>query len=172
MFPDFKEFLSVLNAHEVKYLIIGGQAVIRHSQPRTTKDLDVLIQPAPNNGRALFSALREFSAPLGDLTAADFIEKGTFFTMGVPPIAIDILPEIAGVTFAAAWKNRVTLTVDTETGLFAHFISRADLIKAKLASGRLQDLADVEALRAAAAAAEPAVKSNSRSRRIKKPKAT
>ncbi len=105
MFPDFKDLLFVLNAHKVKYLVVGGQAVIIHAQPRATKDLDFLIQPAPRNGAALFKALQEFGAPLDDLTAADFIEKGTFFTMGVPPVAIDILPKIKGVSFAAAGRT-------------------------------------------------------------------
>ena len=172
MFPDFKEFLSVLNAYNVKYLIVGGQAVIRLSQPRTTQDLDILIQHASNNGAALFRALQAFSAPLGSLTAADFIEKGTYFTMGVPPVAIDILPEIAGITFAAAWKNRATLVIDDETGLTAHFISREDLITAKLASARLQDLADVEALRLAAAASVAVPPAKAHTRPKKKPKAT
>lgn len=155
MFPDFKDLLSVLNAYKVKYLVVGGQAVILHAQPRATKDLDILIQPAPKNSQALFRALQEFGAPLRDLSPADFIEKGAFFTMGVPPVAIDILPEIKGVTFAAAWKNRIIEIVDADSGLTAHFISRGDLIKAKLAAGRPQDLADVDALRKAATAAPP-----------------
>jgi hypothetical protein len=171
MFPDFKDLLSVLNAHKVKYLVIGGQAVIRYAQPRATKDFDILIQPAPNNSIALFRALQEFGAPLQDLTAADFIEKGTFFTMGVPPVAIDILAEIKGVSFAAAWKNRSTEIVDPETGLTAHFISRNDLIKAKLAAGRPQDLADVDALRTAAASPTTAKTLKRRPRHPKKPRA-
>jgi hypothetical protein len=77
---------------------------------------------------------------------------GCFFRMGVPPIAIDTMSEIAGVTFAGAWKNRITLIVDVDTGLKAHFISRADLITAKLAASSAQDLGDVEALRNAAQA--------------------
>ncbi len=112
------------------------------------------FSPRQKNGVALFRALQEFGAPLRDLTAGDFIEKGTFFTMGVPPIAIDILSEIAGVKFAQAWKNRSTEIVDPESGLTAHFISRADLIAGKLAAGRPQDLADVDALRRAQAALE------------------
>ena len=171
MFPDFKDLLSVLNAHKVKYLVVGGQAVIHHAQPRTTKDLDILIQPAPKNGEAIFRALQEFGAPLGKLTAADFIEKGTFFTMGVPPVAIDILPEIKGVTFAAAWKNRKKVVVDPAIGLSAHFISRADLIAAKLAAGRPQDLADVDALRRAKAPTKVAVRSKkARSTKRDKPR--
>lgn len=155
MYDDFKELLSVLNAHKVKYLVVGAYAVGYHAQPRATKDLDILIQPAPKNGEAAYQALLAFSAPgIKSLAPCDLTEKGKFYRMGVPPVAIDILPEIAGVTFAAAWKNRSTFVVDSETGLTAHFISRADLIKAKLASGRPQDLADVEALRKAATAAK------------------
>jgi hypothetical protein len=66
--------------------------------------------------------------------------------MGVPPVSVDIRSEIEGITFGVAWKNRVTLVVDDATGLAAHFISRDDLIVAKLAAGRLRDLADADAL--------------------------
>ena len=166
MFPDFKDLIALLNKHKVKYLVVGGYAVSRHAQPRVTKDLDLLIQPAPRNAAALFRALHEFGAPLRTrathdadpqsptrkLTAKDFEDRDTWYTMGVPPVAIDILPEIPGVAFNAAWKNRSTQTIDEETGLSAHFISHADLIAAKLAAGRPRDLADVEELRKAAAA--------------------
>ncbi len=155
MFDDFKELLSALNKHKVKYLVVGAYAVGYHAQPRATKDLDVLVQPTPKNAEAVYRALIEFGAPnIKQRTPADFAEKGTFFRMGVPPVAIDIMPEIKGVVFNAAWKNRVAVTVDTETGLVANFISREDLISAKLAAGRGQDLADVEAIRNAVAAIE------------------
>ena len=157
MYDDFKELLSVLNKHKVKYLVIGAYAVGYHAQPRATKDLDVLIQPAPKNSEAVYRALVEFGAPnIGTLTPADFAEKGTFYRMGVPPVAIDILPEIKGVTFAAAWRNRTSVVIDTETGLAANFISRADLIQAKLAANRPQDIADVKALRDVAETPLPA----------------
>ena len=150
MFDDFKELLSVFNKHKVKYLVIGAYAVGYHAQPRATKDLDLLIQPAPKNGDAVYRALVEFGAPnIGKLTPEDFTEKGTFYRMGEPPVAVDILPAIKGVAFNAAWKNRVAVTVDSATGLTAHFISCDDLIAAKLASGRTRDLADVEELRKA-----------------------
>ena len=106
MFDDFKELLSVLNKHKVKYLVVGAYAVGYHAQPRATKDLDVLIQPAPRNGEAVYRALVEFGAPnIGNLSPADFTEKGTFYRMGVPPIAVDILPSIKGVAFNAALKK-------------------------------------------------------------------
>ena len=165
MFADFKDLIALLNSHKAKYLVIGGYAVSRHAQPRYTKDLDILILPAPKNAAAVFRALQEFGAPLRTratpdadpisptraLTAKDFEDKGTWFTMGVPPVAIDILPEIAGIAFSAAWKNRVTLVIDDASGLAAHFISRDDLIAAKLAAGRPRDLADVEEIRKATA---------------------
>ena len=130
MFPDFKDLIALLNKYKVKYLVVGGYAVSRHAQPRVTKDLDILIQPAPKNAAAVFRALQEFGAPLRTritpdadpqtptrkLTAKDFEDRGTWFTMGVPPVAIDILPEIPGVTFNAAWKNRATQIIDDEIG--------------------------------------------------------
>ena len=83
------------------------------------------------------------------MTPADFIERGSFFRMGREPVAVDILPEIAGVEFDAAWARRVEEVIDPESGLKAWFISRSDLLTAKLASGRAQDLADAEAIRKA-----------------------
>mgnify|MGYP001225713690 CR=1 FL=1 len=78
MFQDFKDLLSALNAHKVKYLIVGGQAVIRYSQPRATKDLDVLIQPAAKNGAALFRALKDFGAPLETFPRLILLKKARF----------------------------------------------------------------------------------------------
>jgi hypothetical protein len=167
MFPDFKELIALLNKHKVRYLVVGGYAVARHVQPRATKDLDIFVQTTPKNAAAVYAALVEFGAPLrtrvepnGEphaparkLTAKDFEDKGTWYTMGVPPVAIDILSEIQGVSFSAAWKNRVTMVIDHATGLTAHFISRDDLIANKLAAGRPRDLADVDEMYKAAGTA-------------------
>lgn len=146
MYRDFKELLSALNAHRVKYLVVGGYAVSIHAEPRATKDLDVLVGPSAENGKALFAALAEFGAPLKGLTPQDFIEPGNFFRMGTPPVMIDILSSIKGVDFEQAWQRRLEFPVDSE--LNACFISREDLLAAKLAAGRPQDLADVSALTA------------------------
>jgi predicted nucleotidyltransferase len=148
MYPDFKELLSVLNEKGVKYLVIGAYAVSIHAQPRATKDLDILVKPDPENATAIFAALTQFGAPLEGLTAADFAEKGPFFHMGREPIAVDVLTEILGVDFDDAWARRVEAVIDPN-GLKANFISRDDLIAAKLASARPQDLADVDAIRKA-----------------------
>jgi len=146
MYQDFKELLAVLNAEQVRYLVVGGYAVSLHAQPRATKDLDILIEPSSENAGALFRALIAFGAPLDGLNPGDFAEPGSFFRMGTPPIMVDILPEISGVDFNAAWRRRVMATIDAETGLQAAFISATDLIASKEAAGRPQDLADVAAL--------------------------
>jgi hypothetical protein len=101
MYPDFKELLSVLNAHSVKYLIVGAYAVSVYAQPRATKDLDLWIKPDANNAESVF-ALRAFGAPLADLNSRDFAERGPFFRMGREPVAVDILTEIPGIEFDAA----------------------------------------------------------------------
>src|SRR5712691_7150302 len=150
MFDDFKELLSIFNAQEVKYLIVGGYAVSFHAQPRATKDIDLLIKPDAENARAVYGSLGKFGAPLDGLTAEDFIARDKFFRMGRAPVIVDILPEIKGIDFDHAWQNRVEAVIDPQTGLTAPFISRADLIAAKLAAGRPQDIADAAALREAA----------------------
>lgn len=168
MFKDFLDLIALLNKHKVKYLVIGGYAVGYHAQARATKDLDILILPAPRNAQAVFSALQEFGAPLRTksdaqdadrfaahrgLTARDFEDENSWFMMGTPPVAVDILAKIPGVVFNAAWKRRVTVKLDEQQGITAHVISREDLIAAKLASGRPQDLADVQAIQHAQALA-------------------
>jgi hypothetical protein len=145
MFQDFKELLTAFNAHRVRYLIVGGYAVAFHAQPRATKDIDILIDPAGDNGKAVFAALLEFGAPLDGLSEQDFTQPGSFFRMGAPPAMVDILPKISGVDFSEAWARRVSS--DIEDGLIVTFISRDDLLASKIASGRPQDLADVAALR-------------------------
>jgi hypothetical protein len=142
--------LSIFNAQKVKYLIVGGYAVSYHAQPRATKDIDILVKPDADNAKAVYAALGAFGAPLEGLTAADFIERDKFFRMGRAPVMVDILPEISGVDFDRAWQNRIEAVIDPQSGLTANLISREDLIAAKLAAGRLQDIADVAALRKAA----------------------
>jgi hypothetical protein len=147
--PDFNELFAILNAEQVKYLVVGGYAVSLHAQPRATKDLDILIKPDKDNAAALFRALAKFGAPLDGLTLDDFADCSSYFRMGSPPVMVDILPEITGVDFDHAWQQRVMATIDDKTGLQVAFISAADLIAAKEAAGRPQDLADVAALREA-----------------------
>src|SRR5271168_5087896 len=149
MYPDFKELSSVLNAHRVKYLVVGAYAVSIHAQPRATKDLNILVKADAENGKAVFTALAEFGAPLQGLTPADFAEPGPFFRMGREPVGVDILTAIPGVEFDAAWQRRLDAVIDPASELKASFISRDDLVAAKLASGRPRDLSDVDEIRKA-----------------------
>ena len=105
MFQDFKELLSAFNAHQVRYLIVGGYAVSFHAEPRATKDLDVLISGDAENSRAVYAALAKFGAPVEGLSAKDFTEPGNFFRMGTPPVMVDIMPKISGVEFGARLRS-------------------------------------------------------------------
>ena len=102
MHSDFKELLSVLNAHRVKYLVVGAHAVSIHAQPRATKDLDILVKADAENAKAFFAALAEFGVPLAGLTFMDFAAPGPFFRMGREPVGVDILTAIPGVEFDEA----------------------------------------------------------------------
>ena len=150
MFDEFKELLSIFNAKSVRYLVVGGYAVSLHAQPRNTQDIDILIAIDPENAAKVYAALQEFGAPLEGLQPADFAKRGKFFRMGRAPLAVDILPEIDGLSFEQAWGNRTESVIDQASGLKAFFIASEDLIANKLASGRPQDIADVAALRDAA----------------------
>jgi len=141
--PDFKELLNLFKKHNVKYLVVGGYAVMLYTEPRFTKDLDLLISIEIKNATAVYNALKEFGAPLADLTVKDFSQEGYFYQMGRPPVRVDILMSIPGVKFSSAWSRRKQLTID---GVEMNFISKEDLITSKKASGRSQDLIDVKNL--------------------------
>ncbi len=127
-------------------LIVGGYAVMKYSEPRFTKEIDVLIATDQKNAKSIYLALKEFGAPLENLTSDDFGHEGCFYQMGRPPLRVDIMMSIPGIEFDVAWKNRETVKLDD---LKVFFISRADLIRAKEASGRPQDKIDIEKLKAA-----------------------
>jgi hypothetical protein len=144
---DLKELLSAFNDHAVKYLIVGGYAFGVHAEPRATKDLDLFIRPDKENSQALFRALAQYGAPLGGLSPADFMD-GTVFQIGQPPARVDILHRIDGISFDEAWEKRIEGLIDGE--IRTSVISKNDLIRNKLASGKEQDILDVKKLRAAA----------------------
>jgi hypothetical protein len=146
MSKDFQDILRAFNAHKVKYLVVGGFAFGVHLEPRATKDIDLWIREDPENAKAVFQALAEFGAPIAGMTPDDFMD-GTIFQMGQPPERIDILQQVSGLDFDSAWENRLEGFIDENTP--ALVISRDDLIRNKLASGREQDLLDVKRLRAA-----------------------
>ncbi|MFN0086989.1 MAG: DUF6036 family nucleotidyltransferase [Blastocatellia bacterium] len=143
MHSDLLDILRVFNLYKVEYLIIGGYAVAFHAEPRFTKDLDILVRASPANARRVFQALRAFGAPLSGLTETDFQQAGHFYQLGAPPLRIDILMSIEGTTFGDAWDHRIESMIEDVKALF---ISREDLISAKKATGRPQDLLDVQSL--------------------------
>jgi hypothetical protein len=148
MLKDQRDLLAAFNAHGVRYLIVGAHAVGVHSEPRGTKDLDVLIEATPDNAEAVFKALAEFGAPLTGMSPADFNDgPGSVFQIGVPPSRVDVLQKIAGINFEEAWQNRFETEIDTD--IPTSVISREDLILNKLAVARPQDLLDVEKIREA-----------------------
>jgi predicted nucleotidyltransferase len=145
MEQNLRELLFALNRHGVKYVIIGGYAVFVHAQPRMTKDRDVFIESSPTNALAIYNALAQFGAPLAEFTVEDFHTPTLCARFGNPPYCFDILQQIAGVDFATVYANSEEMLIDGD--LPARYISAEDLITNKLASGRLQDLADAEAIR-------------------------
>jgi len=143
MNSDFKELLRIFNGHKVKYLVVGGYAVMKYTEPRYTKDLDLWISSDPENAKAVFRSLREFGAPLTGLSETDFTQEGAFYQMGRPPARIDILMSIDGLCFEDAWAHRLRVNFDDTP---AFLISRQDLMTNKKATGRPQDLIDVDNL--------------------------
>lgn len=139
---DFKDLLAVFNRHRVRYLVVGGFAVMRYTEPRYTKDLDLWIETTPQNAKRVYAALAEFGGPLSGFSPEDFAGRYSMFQIGVAPVRVDILGDLPGVRFSSAWPKRVRTKVDE--GLFAPFISRLDLIKAKRAAGRRVDKDDVD----------------------------
>lgn len=144
---DFRDLLVALADAEARFLLVGGYAVAFHGHARATKDLDVLCDPGPQNARRVMRALAAFGAPLNVLgiDRADLEQPGTIVQIGVPPLRIDLLTTADGIEFEDAWNSRASLEID---GRVVGVIGRAELLRNKIASGRHQDLADVEALEA------------------------
>ena len=143
---DMKELLEALNRSQAQYLIIGAHAVGVYAEPRGTKDLDIWVNPTKENAKRVHAALREFGAPLFGTTEKTLTNKQDFLVIGVVPNRIDILKSIPGVSFRACWRNRRTLDIG---GTKANFLSLNDLLAAKLAAARPQDLVDAAKLKRA-----------------------
>jgi hypothetical protein len=140
---EWTELLSLFDASKIRYMIIGGHAVMRYSEPRFTKDLDLWIGTDSKNARLVYQALQQFGAPLAGIGPEDFTKPGYFYQMGRPPFRVDIVMTIPGIEFDEAWKNR---QMHPFGPLQVAYISKEDLIKAKRAAGRLQDLLDLQNL--------------------------
>jgi hypothetical protein len=130
---DVKELLVLFNVYQVKYLVVGGYAYGFHLRPRYTDDFDVWVKPDLENAERVYQALEEFGAPLDRYTSSDFGEEHYFYPMGAEPNAIDVMMSVSGLSFDAAWENRIEFDYH---GTKVQVVSKQDLITAKLAAGR------------------------------------
>lgn len=140
---DFRYLLELFNKHKVDYIIVGAYALGFHGAPRYTGDLDVLVRPDPINARSIIQALHEFGFGSVGLTAADFEEEGKVVQLGFPPVRIDIITSITGVSWEQARSGRAEGRFGD---LMVHYIGRDDFISNKRALGRKKDIADIEAV--------------------------
>lgn len=140
---DFRDLLALLNDHEVEFMIVGGYALAFHGAPRFTGDIDIFIKPDPENAQRVLDALAEFGFISLDLSLDDFQNLNKVIQLGVPPVRIDLITSISGVTWEEANASK-------EPGSFGdvsvHYIGKSQYIANKRASGRQKDLADIEAL--------------------------
>jgi predicted nucleotidyltransferase len=144
---DFSDFIRLLNARRVKYLLVGGYAVAYHGYPRATGDLDIFIELSERNARAMVKVFAGFGFDVSELTPDFFMDKGQVVRLGEEPLRLEIINDISGVTFSECYKNRVKAVMG---GCRMNFIDLPDLMENKRASGRAKDLADLEYLAAAA----------------------
>ena len=141
---DFKEFLQSLNDNGVRYLVVGGYAVAFHGYPRYTKDMDLWIWLNQENAERLVKALEQFGFGSLGLQPTDFLVPDQIIQLGYPPNRIDLISSLEGVDFDTCHASRVEVAVEEVP---ASFISLEDLKKNKRATGRHQDLADLDRLR-------------------------
>ena len=144
MNQDFRDLLAEFNARQVEFLLVGAHALAAHGHVRATQDLDVWVRPSQENAKRVIEAIRAFGAPSHDLTEKDLSTPGLIFQIGVEPIRIAVLTAIDGIQFEDAWADRIISKFADQP---VTVLSREHLIKNKLAAGRTQDLADVEALK-------------------------
>lgn len=140
---DLREFVELLRSRGVDFIVVGAHALAFHGHPRFTGDIDLWLRPTAKNAQRVVAALDEFGFGGVGLTTEDFTQPGQVVQLGRPPNRIDLLTEITGVTFDAAWSRRVAGELD---GVSVSFLGRDDLVANKRATGRTKDAADVEAI--------------------------
>lgn len=140
---DFREFIKSLNDNHIRYLVVGGYAVAFHGHPRYTKDLDVWIELSPENAANMVKALKQFGFESLNLKESDFLVPDQIIQLGYPPNRIDVHNTLIGVEFNSCWDSRIQVE---DEGVMISCINLENLIMNKRASGRHQDLADLENL--------------------------
>jgi hypothetical protein len=143
MSPDFLDIVRALSEAEARFIIVGAYAVNLYVDPRATGDLDIWVEPTAQNAAKVINALKDFGAPLNDVSEADFSKSGVTFQIGISPLRIDILTEISGVEFSEAWDDRAMHPFGSFT---IPFLGKKTLIQNKRATARPKDLADLASL--------------------------
>ncbi|HEY5327677.1 MAG TPA: hypothetical protein VIJ27_11805 [Mucilaginibacter sp.] len=141
---DFIDFIELLNAHNVEYMVVGAHALAYHGRPRHTGDLDIWIKPSLENADKMVNVLKDFGFESLGLIREDFLKENYVTQLGYPPLRIDILNAISGVNFDDAYKGRI---LGQNDDLNISFINISDFIANKQASGRAKDLGDIDALK-------------------------
>lgn len=142
--PDLREFVELLNSRRVEFIVVGAHALAYYGLPRFTKDIDFLVHSETANAERIIEVLAEFGFGSLGLCAADFLEKNQVIQLGRDPHRIDLLTGLSGVDWAECWATKVAGAMDD---LPVYFLGKETYVKNKLASGRPQDLADVDRLR-------------------------
>lgn len=140
---DFKELLELFNKHKVEYVIVGAYALAFHGCPRYTGDLDILVKPDPNNAKRILKAIKDFGFESLNLNVEDLSSQEKVIQLGVPPIRIDILTSITGVTWKQVSANRA---IGKYGNVTVCFIGKNELITNKKSIGCHKDLADIESI--------------------------
>ena len=140
---DFKDLFRLFNEEEVEFLVVGAHAVMYYTTPRYTKVLDLWVNPTPENARRVHAALKKYGAPLIDVVPEDFTDQNLVYQVGIEPNRFDILMGISGLKFESAWSDKQTTCYEDVP---INILGKRDLNIAKKASGRPQDLLDVENL--------------------------
>lgn len=140
---DFREFIELLNVHEIKYLVVGGYAVTIHGYPRFTDDIDIWFWIEESNALSMIEVLKDFGFSSLKISVSDLISPNKIIQLGYPPNRIDLLTSVDGLEFEKCYPDKVVFEID---GLKVNFIDLENLKKNKKASGRYKDLNDLENL--------------------------
>lgn len=137
---DFRDILSSLNRAKAEFIVVGAFALASHGRPRATGDIDIFLRNSQDNAERVMTALRDFGAPLANLSLEDFTSHDNVVQIGVEPRRIDLMTRISGVSFDDAWKNKVAVQIGD---LEVFVLSKNDLLKNKRATDREKDRGDI-----------------------------
>lgn len=141
--PDFRDLLKLFNAHSVDYLVVGGYALAFHGAPRYTGDMALFVKPDEINARKIIEALNKFGFNAEGFSLSDFSKPEKVIQLGAPPVRVDIITSLSGVSWEEAFSGRIAGKYGDTT---VYYIGRDQFILNKSAIGRKRDLADLEAL--------------------------